>query len=393
MDLDNIVISGYGIKAPGALDKESFRKVLENGTCTHVTLEGRGSNGASIVAGIIDEEFLVLRERNYKRYSRATRMAMAATNDAIEMAQLYRYNPYRIAIVMGTSAGAILEVEQYAALGMNLKDFPIQGVSLGDTHTLSASIAEHIGVKGPALTITTGCTASIDTIWMAKILLETGQVDACIVGGTDSLIGQWSINGFTKLQSISPNSSVHQTGVPFSDEHSGFVLSEGAGVLVLERETCALKRGQHIYGRIDRVLSRNEGMPLLQSDETGENLLAVYKETVRQDIPSYVNSQALGLKTNDHIERFIHKELFDDQVPITSIKGMIGHSFAAMGAMQVISSLVSMEYGFIPPTIKTTGSGFEGLPIVYETKYQPVDKVSITAHGNSGNNACLFLTK
>ena len=71
---------------------------------------------------------------------------------------------------------------------------------------------------------------------------------------------------------------------------------------------------------------------------------------------------------------------------------MIGHAFGAMGVIQIISSLLSMEYGFIPPTIKTKGDGFEDLPIVYTTKYQPVDSVCITTHGSSGNNACLLLT-
>ena len=79
-------------------------------------------------------------------------------------------------------------------------------------------------------------------------------------------------------------------------------------------------------------------------------------------------------------------------VPITSIKGMIGHTFGAMGAMQIISSLLSMEYGFIPPTIKTKGDGFEDVPIVYETRHQAVESVCITTHGSSGNNACLLLT-
>ena len=96
--------------------------------------------------------------------------------------------------------------------------------------------------------------------------------------------------------------------------------------------------------------------------------------------------------TNDEIERFILKETFGEKVPITSIKGMTGHAFGAMGAIQMISSLLSMEYGFIPPTIKSNGHGFEDIPIVYETRDQEVDSVCITTHGNSGNNACLLLT-
>ena len=121
-------------------------------------------------------------------------------------------------------------------------------------------------------------------------------------------------------------------------------------------------------------------------------MLEIFQEVVGDTIPSYVNSQALGIEKNDQIERFILKETFGSEVPITSIKGMIGHAFGAMGAMQIISSLLSMEYGFIPPTIKTKGIGFEEVPLVYETRYQAVESVCITTHGSSGNNACLLLT-
>lgn len=387
------MITGYGIKAPGSISKDSFHKVLEGGINSLSIVEGVGRDQSSIVAGIVEDDFIKIKERNYKRHPRSTRLAIAAANDAVEMANLF-CDPTRIGVIMGTSAGAILEIEKYAHLALDLKKIPLQSVALVDSHTLSSSIAENLGVRGPAFTLTTGCTASLDAIIMAKLLLESGQIDACIVGGADSPLGQWSINGFTKTRSITSNTAIHQTGVAFSEENTGFVLSEGAGVLVLERKETAMKRGKHIYGRIQNVLSRNEGRPLLQSDESGQEMLSTYKETLGHTIPCYVNSQALGLKVNDHIEAFIHREVFQTtSVPITSIKGMIGHSFAAMGAIQIISALISMEYGFIPPTIKTSGKGFEDLPIVYETKYQLVEVVSITNHGNSGNNACIVVTK
>lgn len=391
--MGNIVITGYGLKAPGALGKDSFHKVLEEGICTLSVLKGVGQNQSDIVAGLIEEEFIYMKERNYKRYPRSTRMAMAAASDAVEMASL-NCDPYKVAVIMGTSAGAILEIEQYSSVALNLKKFPLQGISLVDTHTMSASVSEHIGARGPAFTLTTGCTASIDGIIIAKLLLESGQVDACVVGGSDAPLGQWSINGFTKTRSIASNGSIGQTGIPFSNDHHGFAISEGAGALILEREETAMKYSKKIYGRVNNVNTRNEGKPILSSDESGQEMLSVYKETVGEMIPCYVNSQALGLKANDYIEGMIHRETFKTlPPPITSIKGMIGHSFAASGAIQIISSLISMEYGFIPRTIKSTGKGFEDLPIVYSTKYQPVESVSITGHGNSGNNACLVITK
>ena len=96
-------------------------------------------------------------------------------------------------------------------------------------------------------------------------------------------------------------------------KHNGFVLAEGAGVIVLERRQSAQARGQKIYGKIERVISRNEAQKLLRSDTTGRHMLDVFQEAVGNTKPSYVNSQALGIETNDQIERFILKETFGDR--------------------------------------------------------------------------------
>ncbi|MEB2299595.1 beta-ketoacyl synthase [Lysinibacillus xylanilyticus] len=391
--MDDIVITGYGIKAPGVVDEFSFLNVLNKGICTQSILKNDNQPHSSIVAGLIEDDFLDISGVNYRRYPRSVRMAIAAAMDASEMSNLDYFKPHRIAVVMGTSAGAILEIEKYAIDGFDFKKFPIHGVSIVDTHTLSGSVAEALGTCGTAFTVTTGCTASIDAVMIGKQLLESGSVDACIVGGTDAPLGQWTINGFKKIRVLSTETSIEKAGVPFSTEHRGFVLSEGAGVLVLERKQSAQARKQKIYGKIERVVSRNEGQKLLSSDITGRHMLEVFQETLGNTIPSFVNSQALGIELNDQIERFILKETCGSGVPITSIKGMIGHAFGAMGAMQIISSLLSMEYGFIPPTIKTSGEGFEDVPIVYETRHQAVESVCITTHGGSGNNACLLLTR
>ena len=119
-------------------------------------------------------------------------------------------------------------------------------------------------------------------------------------------------------------------------------------MLILERREDALKRGRHVHGSIGKVVSRNEGKPMLHADETGEEMLSVLQAVVGDVTPTYVNSQALGLKVNDRIESKNHHRMFKGKVPITSIKGMTGHSFAAMGAIQTISSILSME--FIPGT-------------------------------------------
>ncbi|CAM5433485.1 Ketosynthase family 3 (KS3) domain-containing protein OS=Lysinibacillus sphaericus OX=1421 GN=LS41612_07035 PE=3 SV=1 [Lysinibacillus sphaericus] len=118
--MDDIVITGYGIKAPGILDKHSFLNVLTKGICTQSNLNNADLPQANIVAGVIDQNFQEINGVNYRRHPRSVRMAIAATLDAMEMANLKDVQPHRIAVIMGTSAGAILEIEKYAADGFDL---------------------------------------------------------------------------------------------------------------------------------------------------------------------------------------------------------------------------------------------------------------------------------
>lgn len=390
--MENVVITGYGIKAPNIDNKLQFKTVLEHGICTHRVIKDR-INGLDMVCGVIDDDFKVVRGKKLKRYPRFSRIAMSAADEAMEMADIADRGSLRIAVILGTSAGGISEIEHYSAGGAVYEKIPLHSLALANTHSLSAAVAHHLDIKGQVYTISTGCTSSSDAILMGKLLLEGGLADVCVVGGSDAANTDWSFMGFLKIRGVTPNVNVFETGVPFSKAHQGFVVAEGAGVLILEREKEARARGASLYGVIKGVASVNDGTSIYQSDETGESMLKCLRSAVGEHIPSYVNSQALGLKVNDEIDGMVHQTLFGQSVPITSIKGMTGHTLGSMGVIQVISSLLSMEYGFIPPTIKTDAEGFEDLPIVLETQYRSIDSVAITTHGYGGNNTCLLVAK
>lgn len=391
--MEKIAVTGYGIKAPRISNASEFRNVLENGICTQEIIKDTGPNSSSIVAGRIRDSFTTFKGKNYKRYPRFSRLAIEAADDAVQMAELRINNPAKVAVIMGTSVGGIMEIENYAAESKDYKKFPLLGIALADSHTLSSSVAYHLGAKGQSFTLTTGCASSSDSFLLGKLLLESGQADVCIVGGSDASLNQWSTFGFAKVRTIETDKAISETGIPFSKKHRGFVMAEGAGVAVLERESDAIKRGAEIKGYIDKVVANNEPAPLLHTTPSEQNMLSAMKELLGDRIPTYVNSQALGLPINDEIERQVHKKLFGNSIPITSIKGSIGHTFGSIGAIQVISSLLSMEFGFIPPTVKSAGDGFEDLPIAFITQYGHVESVAITTHGNGGNNTCIFVTK
>ncbi|WNR44537.1 beta-ketoacyl synthase N-terminal-like domain-containing protein [Paenibacillus roseipurpureus] len=388
--MDNVVITGYGIKAPHIDNKMQFKTVLEHGICTHRVVKDR-LKGRDVVCGVIDHEFKMLRGKNLKRYPRVSRLAMAAADEAMEMAAFEDRGSLRIAVILGTSAGGISDIAVHK--NTVYEKFPIHSIALANAHSLSSAVAHHLEIVGQVYTLTTGCTSSSDAIMMGKMLLDSGTADVCVVGGSDAAVTEWSLMGFLKMQGITTDVDIHQTGVPFSKGHQGFVMAEGAGVLILEREKSARQRGAKLFGVIKGVASANDGTSILASDETGQNMLQALSTAVGDHTPTYVNSQALGLKVNDEVDSIVHKTLFGSSVPITSIKGMTGHTLGSMGVIQVISSLLSIEYGFIPPTIKTNGDGFEDLLIVMETQYKKINSIAVTTHGYGGNNTCLFITK
>ena len=392
--LQQVVITGSGIIAPGISNKQAFKRILKEGICTQSFILNKNGVTEKLAAGVVDDECLNINGENYKRYARASRLAVKASLEAYEDASLSNIaNQQRIAIVIGSAMGSILEIEQHAKEADVFRSFPVQGVSYVDSNTIANSVANALHLTGPVYTVSTGCTASLDAMLLGQTLLQTNQADVCIIGGTDASLGQWTINGFQKLRSLAKQDEIGQAGTPFSEEQNGFVLAEGAAMLVLERKEDAERRGQTIYAQIDGLVSRNEGLKVLMQDTTGEHMLEVLRETLDGQIPTYINSQALGMQINDQIEYKNSKELFNHTVPISSIKGMIGHTFGAMGAMQTIASIISIEEGFIPPTIKASGNGFEGLPIVFQTTYTNVESVCITAHSSSGNNTCLLISK
>lgn len=392
--MSKTVVTGMGIVAPRIESVRDFEHVLKHGICTHSVLEGQGPHQSSIVAGQINQESIPLHDnKSNKRYPRSSLLAMAAAEQAAQHASIRQVDPTRIAVIMGTSLGSLLEIEQNCDAAKDFRQFPCHGVMLADSHTLSSAVATYIGAKGHVHTLTTGCASSSDAMLMGKLLLESNQADVCLVGGADASLGQWSTYGFSKLRSIAQNKEPHETGVPFSNKHHGFVMSEGAGALILEREEHAQRREVPIHATLENIHSSNDALPMLHADETGQSMLTALKGALQNEQPTYMNSQALGLHSNDKVERNVHKQLFGDHIPITSIKGMTGHIFGAMGVIQAISSILSFQNQFIPPTIKTTGAGFDDLPIVYDPHHQPIDSVAITTHGNGGNNTCIFMKK
>ncbi|MFC5649175.1 beta-ketoacyl synthase N-terminal-like domain-containing protein [Paenibacillus solisilvae] len=390
------VITGYGIKLPKIQNRHHFEQVLKNGICTHSVVSGLGPNKESMVCGIIEEELEEARDKALRGYPRACLLGIAAAKEAIELAKIK--NPQtRVAVIMGTSTSSLPEIEQCSYRYRNGQYKKISALNAGMTniHSLSSGVANYLGLGSGNLvtTISNGCSSGSDAIFLGKTLLENAIVDLCIVGASETPLCDSAIASFAKQKAIRFNAKIGETGNPFSKNNGSFVISEGAAVIVLEREKQAKQANKEIYGYLTGAASNNDGVNIHQMDKTGAQLFRTFEEAVGDKVITYTNSQALGLDLQDTIEAANHLKLCGTPTPITSIKGMIGHPFAASGVVQVISALLSIKNKYIPLTANSDFSGFELFNIVKETTYCDIQHVAVTSHGYGGNNNTLVVSK
>ncbi|GEN35227.1 beta-ketoacyl synthase N-terminal-like domain-containing protein [Aneurinibacillus danicus] len=392
---EKIVITGYGVKVPGGYNVDHFADTLLTGSSALDLYAGEGTEGKNIAFGVVHDRLEEIQDKKYRRYPRISLLAMSAAKEAIQMAGNIHLDQYKTGIFLGTALGGTLGYDEIVVLAQqsNLKVMPVNGCGIVHYHSLASSIAEFFGINGVTRTVATGCAASIDAIQDAMMYLRAGELDVCIVGGADAPISKTVIYAFGKIRCLSQDKELHMMGVPFSKKSGGFVIAEGASVLVLERESSALKRDAEIFGVINEVSTSNDGQGIFFSDSEGKHLLRDLERVTKHRRPTYVNSQALGMKENDRIEAINHMQLFGKEVPITSIKSITGHTFGASAGAQMISSLIGMERNFIPGTVNAIREDYPELPIVYDTIQAEVDSFVVTSHGYGGNNATIFVSK
>ncbi|WP_079708747.1 beta-ketoacyl synthase N-terminal-like domain-containing protein [Paraliobacillus ryukyuensis] len=392
-----IVVTGYGMIAPKTPNIKEYLFNLQHGLCSLELVKGVGYQKESNIVGIIKEGIEDLeKDRRLKRLPKVSKLGMKAAEEALESADI-NLKQKNVGLFFGISLGAsgeklFQETIQHAN-NDNYKKVPVTFTHYANYHSITASIAHYLQVKGVTKTITTGCTSSLEAIEDAMLYLQSGKIDVAIVGGADSPLSKATTYAFSKTKVLPLNQSLDHGAVPFHGLSKGFAMSEAAGVVILERAEDAQNRGADIKGEIVDIVSNNDGVYIYSLDESGEQMISALRKVVKNRTPDYINSQALGIQLNDQIERKSSRLLFEHKIPYTSIKSMYGNPFGAIGILQVIASLLSIQHGFIPPTIRTDTKGYEEMNIVTKTKFQKINEVAITNHGYGGNNACAYIKR
>jgi 3-oxoacyl-[acyl-carrier-protein] synthase II len=268
----------------------------------------------------------------------------------------------------------------------------------------AAHIAALSGARGPARSCLTACAASTQAVGEAMMLIRKGDADVMIAGGAHSMIHPLGLTGFNRLTALSTrNDSPETASRPFCASRDGFVLGEGAAILILESLSSARKRGVEILGELVGYGSSSDAFRVTDMHEEGrgavqamENALADAGLTYR-DI-DYINTHGTSTLENDQIETLAIKRVFKDrakQVPASSIKSMLGHLIGAAGAAELITCVLAIRDGIVPPTTNMVDPDPK-LDLDYvpnEPRKMPVNIVMNESFGFGGQNNVVILRR
>ena len=406
MSSKRVVITGIGVITPVGIGRENVWSALCAGKSGISKIEKFDTSELkSTIAGICSEfqPLHYFSEREILRLDRASQLAVGATALAAEDARLSnsQLDTYDTGIVVGTGYGGIESTEDgYAAFFGHGTRSAIT-VPKAMSNAAASNIALRFKSRGPNLTVSTACSSGANAIGQAFYLIRHGLVERMIAGGVDAPITPVVMDHWQFLRVLSThNENPARACKPFSANRDGFVLAEGAGIVILESLDKAVARNAPIYGEIVGYAATADASHITLPDAEGESeaMRAALRDArlSTEDI-QYINAHGTATRANDSSETKAIKQVFGDrayQIPVSSIKGMLGHSMGASGAVEFIATVLSVERNLIPPTINYEEPDPEcNLDYVTEGA-RPMGKGPRTAMSNSfgfgGNNAVII---
>ncbi len=337
--------------------------------------------------------------KEVRRVDRFAQVSFAAAMEAVEDAGLGDVDPERAGVIFGTGIGGMTTLTtQAAVLAERGPDrvtpflAPMMMPNAG-----AAQISMRQGWTGPAETVTTACAAGTHALGAAARLVASGRVDVVLGGGGESVMDPLTFAGFKNMTALST------TGVskPFDVDRDGFILSEGAGALILENWDLAVARGARIYAEVLGAGSTSDAFHITapRSDGSGARRcmeIALEDAGITKDQVGHINAHGTSTPLNDLSEATAISALFGATTPpVTSAKGVTGHSLGGAGALEAVASVLTIERGIIPPTIGLNTIDPEiAIDVVHgEPRPLPSPIVLSNSFGFGGHNGCLVIGK
>jgi beta-ketoacyl-acyl-carrier-protein synthase II len=359
-----VVITGLGIASALGCDVDAFWQALRDGRSGVVAVDDlelyncRTRIGARVTGYTPSDHFS---PRDLRRLSLTSQFALIAASQALEQAKLDddAADRSRAGVILGSCGGAYVAFESIVTrfFSEHTISDPLS-VPVAMSNAPASNISIRFGCRGPVMTIDAACASSAHAIGYAFNMIRYGMSSLVITGGADTIFSPGLLHAWSSLRSLSERNDVPAEACrPFSLDRDGLVLGEGAGMLVLESEQSARARGAPILAELTGYGANGDGHHLTQPSPDGisESMrMALADAGLRSEDIDYINAHGTATPLNDKVETAAIKQVFGDRskhIPVVGIKGALGHSMGASGAIELISCVLSIRDSVVPPTI------------------------------------------
>ena len=407
--MKRVAVTGLGVISPVGNDIPTFWNALRSGTCGigPITKFDATDYPVKLAAEVRDfdprqymEKLDILHSDVY------THFAMAAVCQAVADSGIAgTLDAERVGVYIGSGIGGIATfmTEHSKLLNRGPRRVSPYFIPMMIPNMASSMIAMRYHFHGPAMPMVTACASGTNAIGEALRLIRHGYADAMVAGGAEATVNALAAAGFSNMQALSPSEDPNAASLPFDVRRAGFVMGEGAGVLVLEELEHAKQRGATIYAELTGYGSTCDAYHITSPDpsaaESARAIADAWRETSLDTDRVYFNAHGTGTPMNDRIETLaIKKALGEDRarrITISSTKSMTGHMLGAAGGAEAVASVLALRDGIAPPTINLTQQDpdcdLDYTPLT--AKHADFDVALSSSLGFGGHNACLAFRK
>lgn len=408
--MERVVLTGMGAVTPLGNSVPAYWDGLKNGRNGIKTITSFDTTGykATVAGEVTDFDPLAfLDKKEAAHMDRNCQFALAAAKEAMEQSGLMEsgIDPFRVGTFISSGIGGlqVFETEHEKLLNKGPRRVSPFAIPMMIANMATAHVSMAFGLKGESYAPVSACASGTQAVGEAMRAIRHGYLDAAVAGGAEACITPVAIAGFSNMHALSLEQDPEQACCPFDKKRSGFIMGEGAGVLVLESLTHAKARGAHIIAEVIGYGSTSDAYHITSPDPTGEGpsraiRMAIEDGGVTADDVTYINAHGTSTPINDASETEAIKIALGDaayRCKISSTKSMTGHLLGAAGAIEAIACAKAIEEGVIPPTIHLTEQD-EACDLDYVPNQAvscEIDVALSNSLGFGGHNAAIALRR
>ena len=405
-----VVITGLGAITPIGKDVEETWDGVRNKKCgiDEITLFDTTEYKTKLDAEVKNYDPLEYFDaKQAKRLDRSSQFAIIAAREAVKDAGITKENTDfdRVGIFVGSGIGGLRTIQEQCETNYekgNKRVSPMF-IPMAIANMPAGNVAIEFGFKGESISVVTACATSTHCIGEAYKTIQLGEEDVVVAGGTEAAICEVGIAGFENMKALSSSTDKNRASIPFDKERSGFVMGEGAGIVILEELEHAKQRGAKIYGEVIGFGSTTDAYHITSPCPDGEGgakamIRAIKNAGITPEQIDYINAHGTSTHLNDQTETMAIKTALGEaskKVMVSSTKGNVGHLLGAAGAVEAIFCAKALEEGLVPPTINYQEKDEEcDLDIVpNEPRKAELNIVMSNSLGFGGHNSSIILKK